>query len=303
VLRRVIEATGIAILAAAAIVFLAPPEAIAERLSLFPPLIRPVPLFVVGGAVWRVIERVLGREERGPFQKVPDPVLFLSGLFASRFLLAAGYVGPYAAFYFPLAALAGTAGVLGLADRAARSNDLSALPRLTAGALILFLAFRVASLSVFYRNPGWSKVETPAGSLLLPRVYAGATSMALAELARRTRPGAMVAGFPEAGFFQYALGRSNPLPEDQFFPGHLDARAEQQAIRSIEQNSPAAFVYVNVLTVGHGALAFGSDYLTGLDAAVRRLSRPVASFGPGARPGERIGDPGFFIEIRAPARP
>ena len=120
--------------------------------------------------------------------------------------------------------------------------------------------------------------------------------------ARRTPARGTIFGFPEVGCLQYVLGRGSPLPEDQFFPGHLDASAEGEAIRSIERRPPDAFVYVNVLTIGHGAAAFGSDYLRDLDAAVRRLSRPVAAFGPGAGPEPSIGDPDFFIPIRVPTR-
>ncbi len=195
------------------------------------------------------------------------------------------------------------AGLLRLADRAARSHGLASLPKLVTGALIVFLGFRITALIAIYRQPGWSKVGTPVGSLYLLQPYAATSRLALAELARRTPARGALLGFPEIGFLQYVLGRASPLPQDQFFPGHLDRAAEQDAIRRIERHPPDAFVYVNVLTIGHGAVAFGSDYLEQLDAAVRRLSRPVASFGPGARAGERIGDPGFFIEVRVPDPP
>jgi len=38
-----------------------------------------------------------------------------------------------------------------------------------------------------------------------------------------------------------------------------------------------------------------------LDAAIRSRTRAVAVYGPGAREAARIGDPGFFVEIRVPA--
>lgn len=301
--RRLALSAGLTVLAAVSAVCLWPPPEMAERLSLFPPLIRPLPLLVVIAGLWRLLERVRGRTDDAILGSVPDEVLFLSVVFAGRLILAAGYVGPYAAFYLPLAALVALTALARFADRAARSSGLANLPGLVTGALVIFLAFRVTALAANFRQPGWSKVETPAGSLFLLQPYADTSRLALAELARRTPPGGTAAGFPEIGFLQYVLGRANPLPQDQFFPGHLDAAAEQDAIRRIARRPPHAFVYVNVLTVGHGAVAFGSDYLAPLDAAVRNLSHPVASFGPGARPGERIGDPGFFIEVRVPNRP
>jgi hypothetical protein len=301
-LTRAIELAGLATLAVVAAIWLRPPAEMADSLSLFPPLIRPLPVFVVAGGLWRLLQRLRRRTDDGPFRTVPDEVLFLSVVFSGRLILAAGYVGPYSAFYLPLAAVVAVAGIFRIADLAARWPGLSRLPRLVAGALIVFLGARALALAATYRHPGWSRVDTPAGSLFLLEPYATASRQALNELARRTPAHGTVVGFPEVGFLQYVLGRENTLPEDQFFPGHLDASAEGEAIRSIERRPPDAFVYINVLTIGHGAAAFGSDYLQGLDAAVRRLSRPVAAFGPGAGPEPRIGDPDFFIQIRVPAR-
>jgi hypothetical protein len=129
---------------------------------------------------------------------------------------------------------------------------------------------------------------------------AGATRGAFAELARRVPPGGTIAGFPEPGIFNWALDRGNPLAQDQFFPGHLDAAAEAEAIERLRRNPPDAVVFVNVLTVGHGAVALGRDYLADLDRFVRDRFPRAAAFGPGARPDARVGDPGFFIEVRAP---
>ena len=55
-----------------------------------------------------------------------------------------------------------------------------------------------------------------------------------------------------------------------------------------------------MLAVGEGARVFGEDYLMELDRTVRALSHTLSIHGPGARPGARIGDPGFFVEIRVP---
>ncbi|HEY3174064.1 MAG TPA: hypothetical protein VGK86_15960, partial [Thermoanaerobaculia bacterium] len=97
-------------------------------------------------------------------------------------------------------------------------------------------------------------------------------------------------------------GRKNPLAEDQFFPGHLGRAAEDEAIERLRSTPPDAVVFVNVRTAGHGRVAFGKDYLERLDGFVRQNFRPAVAFGPGAGTGPRIGDPGFFIEIRVPAK-
>ena len=129
----------------------------------------------------------------------------------------------------------------------------------------------------------------------------GAIRKTLADLSRRVPAGGAIAGYPETGFFNWVLDRKNPLRQDQFFPGHLDRAAEAEAIERLRRNPPEAVVYVNVLTVGHGRVALGKDYLAALDGFVRENFPRVAAFGPGARPDARIGDPDFFIEVRAPA--
>lgn len=302
-LGSVVTAGGILSLAALAIFRLFPPASLEGSLSLLPPLVRPLPILVLGGALWRAGTRVIRRQDTGIFGPVPDAVLLVAALFAARLLLAAGYVGPYGGFFLPLPVLVAAAGVFGLADRASSRPEFGpVLTHLVAGTLAIFLGFRVAWLARVYRNPGWSRVATPVGSLFVTEPVAGATRLCLEALERSTPAGAAVVGFPEAGFFQYVLLRRNPLAQDQFFPGDLDAAGEEDAITRLRKAPPDLFLYINVVTVGHGPAAFGRDYLQRLDTTVRALSHPVEAFGPGARPGERIGDPDFFIEIRLPDR-
>jgi hypothetical protein len=289
------------LLAAAALLALRPPAHLAETFGLLPPLVRAVPPLLVVAAAARLLARLAGRVGEGLFVRVPDAVLYVAGFFGARVLLAAGYVGPYSAFFLPLATVVAAAGLFRGADRLAarveKSSASPSLPRLLAAALLLFALFRTASLALLFRHPAWSRVETPAGTLYLTEPVAGATRLALEDLPKRSREGTAV-GFPETGFFNYVLGLESPLPQEQFFPGHLDAAAEREAIRTLLESPPDAILYANVLAVGHGQAAFGRDYLTELDRAVRSHFRPAASYGPGAGPGARIGDPGFFVEIR-----
>ena len=296
--RKLATAAAAASLLMLAAVRLFPPSSVEAPLSLWPPMVRPLPVFLLGGAIWRVAARLRRRVDGGVFADVPDGPLYLAALFASRLLLAAGYVGPYDGFFLPLPVVVGVAGVFGLADRLARRLMLPSLPRLAGAALSVFLMSRAVSLVQIYRSPGWQLVLTPVGNLRMREPYAIATRMALAVLQEDTPPSGTMIGFPEAGFLQYAVGRRGALPEDQFFPGHLDASAERRAIETLEAAPPDAVVYVNVLTVGHGALAFGKDYLQDLDRAARALSQTAAYFGPGGRDGARIGNPDFFIEVR-----
>ena len=297
---RAIEAAGVLLLAAAAALSIRPPASIQAGLALLPPLVRVVPPVVVAAGGLRLILRLLRRQPRGALAGIPDAVLWLGAVFAARVLLAAGYSGPYGSFFLPLPIVVAVAGVFALADRAAPSLGRD-LPRVVGAALTLFLASRCVTVARFYRQPGWSRVSTPAGDVWLPEPAAGATRGALEHLRARVPPGGLVTGFPEAGFFDYTLGFRNPLWLEQFFPGRLDAAGEDRVIAALSARPPAALVYANVLAVGEGQRAFGADYLRRLDAAARSAFRAEAAYGPGARPGARIGDPEFFVEIRVPA--
>ena len=286
-------------LAAAAAVAARPPASLAESLFLLPPLVRVVPLALIAAAGWRLARSLAGEPPRGALARVPDAALWLAAIFAARVLFAAGYVGPYPAFFLPLPLLVAQAGLFGAADRASASAG-PALPRLLASALLVFALFRGLALSDFYRGRPWRRVATPAGSVMLPEPVGGATAGAIAALSSAPR-GSTLAGFPEGGFFSYALARRNPFREEQFFPGTLDADGERRAIRVLETQPPDVLLLANVLAVGEGAPAFGQDYYRDLAAAARARYRPAAAFGPGARPGARIGDPEFFVEIDVPA--
>ena len=295
------EAAALLLLAAAAVVRYRPPARFAETLSLFPPLIRVVPPLVIAALLMRIASRFARRSGTGLFASIPDSVLLLASLFSLRMFLVAGYFGPYNAFLLPLPLLVAATGLYAAAERLARAAG-PGLPRLVTGALCVLLLFRTGSLHDLFRHPAWSRVETSAGALFLPEPVAGTTRLALADLARRLPPGATLVGFPETGFFNYALGAGNPLPQEQFFPGHLGREAEEEAIGRLSARPPDALVYVNVLAVGHGSAAFGKDYLGELDRFARERFPAVAAYGPGAPPtsSPRIGDPDFFIEVRAP---
>lgn len=299
---RWIPAAATAALAAMAAAALRPPESLAETVSLLPPLVRVVPAAMLGALAFRVGRHLLRRAAGPAAGAIPDALLAMSALFGARLLLAAGYVGPYNGFLLPLPLAVAAALLYRGADRLAPGTG-AALPALVSAALSIFLLFRVASLADFFRHPAWSRVETPAGALFLTEPVAGATRAALADLSARVPRGGTLVGFPEIGFANYVLGFRNPLPHEQFFPGHLDADEERDAIRRLEASPPEAIVYANVIAVGHGSRAFGKDYLRALDRFVRARFAPAASYGPGAGPDARVGDPQFFLEIRVPRRP
>lgn len=294
-----VEGIAIAGLAGMAMVRARPPGSLADSLALWPPLVRAVPLAMLGLGAWRLL-RAFRPDARRSVVAAPDAVVWMAGLFAIRLLLAAGYVGPYDAFFLPLPLVVAIAGLFGAADRLAPALG-PALPRLAAAAIGVFGLFRVAALVDLYRGRPWSRVETPAGNLYLPEPVAAATSAALGAL-KNAPPGSTLAGFPEVGFFNYVLGLRNPFWLEQFFPGHLDDSGEARAIDVLTSHPPDLLLRANVVAVGEGSPAFGRDYLRGLDRAARERFRTAAIFGPGAAPDARIGDPQFFVEILVPAR-
>jgi hypothetical protein len=299
--RRAVEAAAAAVLVAGAAVSLHPPDRLAPTLSLFPPLVRVVPPLLVAAAVARLAARILRRPPGTLLAPVPDALLYTAALFAVRLLLAAGYVGPYSAFLLPLPLIVAVAGLFRLADRGAPSIG-ARLPRLAAAALAVFVLLRAGDLGRIFRHGGWARVPTPAGTLWLTEPVASTTRDALQDLSARLSNGGTLVGFPEGGFFNYVLRLANPLPENQFFPGHLDAAAEAAVIARLAAKPPDALLYANVLAVGHGrdVVRFGQDYLPALDRAVRENFDIAAAYGPGAGPGARVGDPQFFVEIRVP---
>ncbi len=292
---------AVLILGGMALIRLRPPPSVADTLALFPPLVRVIPVGLLAAAALRLLESLRGRTPTARLAAAPDVAIWIGGLFSARLLLAAGYVGPYDAFFLPLPIVLAVAAIFSAADRAAPAVG-AALPRLTTAALSIFLAFRVLELGGSYRVRPWSLVATPAGSLWLPEAVAGPTAAALAEL-ERLPPGSTLAGFPEAGFFNYVLGYRNPFWLEQFFPGHLDRAGEARAIALLDTRPPDALLFANVLAVGEGARVFGLDYLRELDAAARSRYTITAIFGQGMTPAARIGDPAFFVEIARPAAP
>jgi hypothetical protein len=292
--RLAVEMLVAAILIASAVVSLLP----SQTSALIPPLVRVVPPAILIAAAFRLAERLTGRPEK--VMGLSDASLLIAAIFASRLLLAAGYVGPYDAFFLPLPLVIASGLALAAADRLAGSIG-KALPRLTAVALVVFLASRLAAQVLHYRLQTWSLVSTPAGNLRLQEPVATTTGLAVRDLAARIPKGGTLVGFPEAGFFNYVLDRRNPIDREQFFPGHVEtAAAEDRIIRQLQVTPPDAVLLCNVLAIGESQPAFGRDYLGRLGDFLRENFEPGAAYGPGAGPDARIGDPQFFVAIRVP---
>lgn len=293
-----VQVLTLALAAAVAALSLFPPDSLVPTLRLLPPLIRIVPPLIFGAFSWRLFSAW----RHGPhfLPAISDAAWLVAILFSGRLLLAAGYVGPYDAFFLPLPITLAAAMALRTSRAATRALG-PALPALTAGALSIFLLLRLAAQAAGFRGTGWAPVATPAGGVVLREPVASTTRLALAELARLVPEDGRMVGFPEGGFFNYVRGRKSLTPFEQFFPGHADtAEDERRIIQQLDSSPPNAAFLCDVLAVGEHHPAFGRDYLIALDRFVRERFVAVASFGPGAGLDARIGDPQFFVTIRVP---
>ncbi len=294
-----VEAAALLLLAVCASIFVFPTSSWQGPLSLFPPLVRTVPVLCLGVAVARLHALAFKRGGADWAPGVSDGAILIAVLFGARLLLAAGYSGPYNAFFLPLPIAVTLAALFHGAARWSAAFGRS-LPRLVRSALLVFVAFRSAEVARIHRRPGWEELATPAGAVVLPAVEARTAQLVLADLEGRLPRPRTLTGFPEAGFFEYTLGARNPLPLEQFWPGHLDAEDERRTIAELEKRPPDALLVINAIAVGEGTRSFGTDYSEILGRYVDTHFRPVAVYGPGAGPAPRIGDPDFFVEVRVP---
>ncbi|MEO8191750.1 MAG: hypothetical protein ABI682_15560 [Acidobacteriota bacterium] len=296
---RAVETMCVLALAAFALAFEFPPGSVRPLFALFPPLVRVVPPVCATLLVARAVRFLMKKSEGGALPLISDGALLLSALFSARLFLAAGYSGPYNSFFLPLPVVVAVAALLKAGQRWAPAVGRS-LPGLLTAALGVFLLVRSAGVWRAYRGPGWEELSTAAGRIVLPVHEARTSALTLADLEKRLTPGATLTGFPEAGFFEYALGRANPLPLEQFWPGHLDASGEERIIGLMRSHPPDAVLLINALAVGEGQRAFGKDYSARLAAFIDERFGAAAIYGPNARSGARIGDPDLFVEVRVP---
>jgi 4-amino-4-deoxy-L-arabinose transferase-like glycosyltransferase len=262
--------------------------AIEDRL---PPLLAPMPLVAAAAALLQ-LRAPLDETRRARF------LLFgFSACVASRVILGLTYgavTTPYSVFALP--GLAAVAAVLLLDLLPGRLPHPGAFRRAVAAVFLALSAVALARLARFYPPERSLRVQTSAGTLRLSTEKAAVLDVALRYLEARARPGERLVGFPEAGFFHFVTGLTNPLRQDQVLPGHLDPRGETEAARKILETQPRLVLLVNQAAPAFGQVAFGRDYAVRLWEAVERSYRLAASFGD-APPNAPVGDPRFFIRI------
>ena len=262
--------------------------AIEDRL---PPLLLPMPVIALLAA---------GAELRKPLagDRLAAFLLFgFSGVFGGRVVLGLAY-GAYTTPYSVLAlpGLCAAAAVLVLDRLADRFPTPSAFRR---SAALLFVGLAVLGVLRHERlipRASTVRVETQAGSLRLPGEKAFAVRGTLEYLRSRALPGDGLAGFPEAGLFQFVTGLRNPFRQDTNYPEILDAPAEERALRRLSARPPRFILLINQPTPAFGPRVFGRDHSIRLWSAIETTYAPVAAFGD-PDPRALIGAPAFFIRI------
>jgi len=244
--------TAMAILVGAATAGFAATE-FGERLDrALPPLLTIAPLSLLALAAASLAARWRG-SPASPATAAETALVVFAGLGAFRVLLFFTYgwvVTPYASLAAPAVAAA-TAAVL-----------LRRLPRsITLPWLLLCLAALDVSRTFRLTAPGaFERLETPAGSLRLPRAQAFQIDATLRFVRDLGTPGDGLVVFPEGGFFNLALGLPNPLRHEQLLPGHLDAAGEAAAVRRLEERPPRFVLRARIALPLYGRSLFGGDY-------------------------------------------
>jgi hypothetical protein len=81
-----------------------------------------------------------------------------------------------------------------------------------------------------------------------------------AEVRRRTHQGEGLVVFPEGELLNYLTGRHNPLRHKLYLPGYLTGQNEDEILRSLKRERPAAVVIWKRSTGEYGPAQFGEDY-------------------------------------------
>ena len=173
-------------------------------------------------------------------------------------------------------------GLLALADRAAPAMG-AALPRLTAAALLVFLlsASLATRRSIAARlGPRAHRRRKPPPAGARRRDHAGRAGRPLRAVPAGGSPGRLSRGGVLQLRARTCAIRSGSSSSSR---GTSTRRARTARSRSSRAVHPTSLLYANVLAVGEGQRAFGTDYLRRLDAAARARSSTAAIYGPAPR--------------------
>jgi hypothetical protein len=88
---------------------------------------------------------------------------------------------------------------------------------------------------------------------------------------------------PEASALGFLLGVRSPLRLEQLLPGHLDERADVDAVLRMQETRPERVVVLERATTELGGGVLGRDYGRGLAALIKRDYRVETRIEAGAK--------------------
>lgn len=173
------------------------------------------------------------------------------------------------------------------------------------GAVAAFLALVLAVTSAVilyrYQKPSYFALQTARGAVRTSEPTIGAVfDQTLHFIAQFTRPGDGILAVPEGSSLNFLADRPAPLRYEILTPGFVDAAAEQEAIRQLQEKKVKFVFLLNRPTSEFGPTAFGRDYCQGLMRWIDANYRLVAVFGDGAEADSEIGTKKFFVKCYAP---
>jgi hypothetical protein len=164
------------------------------------------------------------------------------------------------------------------------------------GFLALVLVITAGVIAYRYQRPSYFALRTPRGNVRTPESIGAAFDQTLRFISQYTRPGEAILAIPEGSSLNFLADRPAPLRYEILTPGFVNAAAEQEAIRQLQEKNVKFVFLLNRATSEFGATAFGRDYCRDLMRWIETNYELTAIFGEGAGAGSEIGSKYFFVK-------
>src|SRR5262249_12145634 len=165
----------------------------------------------------------------------------------------------------------------------------------SAAVLVVAVVATAVTLSLRYQRKFSYPIVSERGTWLTSQDLGVAFSQGLAFIEKTTEPGEPIAVFPEGSALTFLSGRSNPLREEIFTPGFLDAKGEARAIEMLRSSKTPLIFVANRYTSEFGEAAFGKDYDRALMGWIETNYQVCGMFGIRQDPSLQVGAPEFFL--------
>jgi len=290
--RRVLLWSGIALGAAAAVIFI---TRSAQRTNWDGSPLRALPLLLLGLIVinwYRERDRSLSL----------FIISFYSLAILARVALRVPSGGAFGSFFLPtsliLIVYLLTSYLPTLIARWADHEHTEGTARKVGQVLLLMLvAISLVIFSVRYRKNYSFEVHTTRGSFYTRPDVGIAMQQAIDYLLSHSTPAEAIAVFPEGSDLAFLSNRRMILRYPILHPGFMNEQGERAAIEQMQQADVRYILIVNRSMSEFGAKVFGRDYNPLLGHWIEENFELVKVCGENPDPLLQIGDPDFFIKI------